>query len=87
MMAAAVYILGALLALLCALLLLRGYLRGRQRLLLWSGLCFLGLSISNVLVFFDLVVLREGPDLYLARLITAAVAMLLMLYGLIWEAA
>lgn len=84
MMAAAVYILGALLALLCGILLLRGYFRGRQRLLLWSGICFLGLAISNLLVFIDLVVFPDG-DLYLWRLITAAASMLLLLYGLIWE--
>jgi hypothetical protein len=84
-MAAAVYILGTLLALSCGILLLRGYARGRQRLLLWSGLCFLGLSCSNLLVFLDLV-LFPARDLYLWRLITAAVAMLLLLYGLIWEA-
>jgi hypothetical protein len=83
-MAAAVYILGTLLALSCGILLLRGYVRGRQRLLLWSGLCFFGLSASNLLVFFDLV-LFPTRDLYVWRLATAAVAMLLLLYGLIWE--
>lgn len=84
MIAAAVYILGFLLALLCGALLLRGYFRGRQRLLLWSGLCFIGLAVSNLLVFCDLVLFRD-QDLYLWRLITAAAAMLLLLYGLIWE--
>jgi hypothetical protein len=84
-MAAVVYILGTLISALCAFLLLRGYQHGRQRLLLWSGLCFCGLTISNVLVFVDLVVLRNSADLYLLRLSTAAVAMLVLLYGLIWE--
>jgi len=83
-MAAAVYILGALLALACGILLMRGYLNGRQKLLFWSSLCFFGLAISNVLVFLDLV-LFPTRDLYLWRLATAAVAMLLLLYGLIWE--
>jgi hypothetical protein len=85
MMAGAVYILGTLVALCCGILLLRGYGRGRQRLLLWSGLCFLGLAISNFLVFLDLVVFPTQVDLYALRLATAAVAMLLLLYGLIWE--
>ena len=44
-MAAAVYILGALLALLCGILLMRGYFNGRQRLLLWSSLCFFCLTL------------------------------------------
>lgn len=84
-MASSVYILGALTTLLCAVLLLRGYVRGRQRLLLWSGLCFAGLTLSNVLVFIDLVLLPSQIDLYTLRLATAAAAMLVLLYGLIWE--
>jgi hypothetical protein len=83
-MAASVYILGCLVSLLCGVLLLRGYARGRRRLLLWSGSCFLGLSASNFLVFLDLVVFPD-INLYLWRLITAAVSMLLLLWGLIWE--
>jgi hypothetical protein len=83
-MASAVYILGALVSLICAVLLLRGYSRGRKQLLLWSGLCFLGLAVSNTLVFLDLVVFTN-VDLYFLRLGTTAVAMALMLYGLIWE--
>jgi hypothetical protein len=85
-MAAAVYILGTLVALACGVLLLRGYLRGRQKLLLWSSLCFLGLAVSNLLVFLDLV-LFPNRDLYIWRLTTAAVAMMFLLYGLIWEGA
>jgi hypothetical protein len=85
MMAGAVYIVGTLVALCCAILLLRGYARGRQRLLLWSSLCFFGLAISNGLVFVDMIVLPTQSDLYPLRLATAAVAMLLLLYGLIWE--
>jgi uncharacterized protein DUF5985 len=84
-MAGSVYILGTLIALACAVLLLRGYLRGRHKLLLWSSLCFFGLSISNFLVFLDLIVFPIQIDLYPLRLATAAVAMLLLLYGLIWE--
>lgn len=84
-MAAFVYLLGALTTLLCAVLLLRGYARGRRRLLFWSGLCFAGLTVSNSLLFVDLVLLPETTSLYLLRLSTAAVAMVLLVYGLIWE--
>ncbi len=83
-MGAAVYILGALTSLACAVLLLRGYARGRKRLLLWSGLCFVGLALSNVLIFLDLVVFPQ-VDLYYWRLGTTLIAMALLLYGLIWE--
>jgi Family of unknown function (DUF5985) len=84
MTAGAVYILGTLIALTCGILLLRGYARGKHKLLLWSGLCFLGLALSNFLIFVDLI-LVPGRDLSLLRLGTAAVSMLLLLYGLIWE--
>ena len=83
-MAAAGYILGTLTTLFCGILLLRGYWRTWSRLLLWSSICFFGLAVSNLLVFLDLVVFRE-VDLYLWRLLTAAVSMLILLYGLIWD--
>jgi len=78
------YTLGALISLCCSVLLLRGYAHGRNKLLLWSGICFAGLAVSNALVFVDLNLLPE-VDLYRLRLATAAISMLLLLYGLIWE--
>ena len=83
-MGPAVYILSSVTFASCAILLLRGYWRMKQRLLLWSSLCFFGLAISNLLLFLDLVILAD-VNLYIWRLITAAVATLLLLYGLIWE--
>lgn len=85
-MAPFVYLLGALTTLLCCVMLLRGYARRRRRLLYWSGLCFGCLTLSNVLLFVDLALTPHAADLYLLRLSTAAIAMLLLLYGLIWEA-
>ena len=35
----------------CAWLLLRGYARSRVPLLMWSGLCFVGLTLNNLLLF------------------------------------
>ena len=83
-MGPAVYILGALTTLACAVLLLRGYTRGRRRLLLWSSFCFFGLTVSNLLIFVDLVMFPD-VNLYLWRLVTATVAMGLLLYVLIWD--
>ncbi len=80
-----VYILGTLVSLLCTALLLRGYVRGRKKLLLWSGLCFAGLTLSNGLVFVDLVLLPASIDLHRLRLSTAAIAMLVLVYGLVWD--
>lgn len=84
MAAAAVYILGALVAISCGVLLLRGYARGRKKLLLWSGLCFFGLGTNSALVFLDLVIFTN-VDLYPLRLGVSLVSMVLLLYGLIWE--
>jgi hypothetical protein len=79
-----VYMIGTLVSLCSAALLLREYFRSRKKLLLWSGLCFAGLTVSNFLVFVDLV-LYPDVNLFRCRLATAALSMLLMLYGLIWE--
>jgi Family of unknown function (DUF5985) len=79
-----IYALRALTTLLCAVLLSVGYARAKQRLLLWSGLCFAGLALSNALVFVDLVLMPQ-VDLFRWRLGTAIVGMCFLLYGLIWE--
>ncbi len=83
-MGPAVYIFGTVITLLCAVLLTRGYRRTGTRLLLWSALCFFGLAVSNFLVFVDLV-LYPSVDLYFWRLLTAAIAIMVLLHGLIWE--
>ncbi len=83
-MGATVYVIGVLTSLACAVLLLRGYVRGRKKLLLWSGLCFAGLAVSNFLIFVDLILVPQ-VNLYLYRLATAVIAMLILLFGLIWE--
>ena len=83
-MAAIIYSLCALTALGCALLLLRGYRRSRYRLLLWSGLCFAGLTANNILLVIDKVALPE-VDLSIWRTLVALIAMSILLFGLIWD--
>lgn len=87
-MAEAVYILCALTALACAVLLVRGYRRSRARFLLWSSLCFLALALNNVLLFVDKVIYADVdmPTLALARTGVALVGLALLVYGLIWDA-
>ena len=84
-MAALVYLLGTLVTLLCTGLLLRAYTKARTPLLLWSGLCFGLLTVSNALLFIDLVLLAREYSLYVWRLSTADGGMLLLMYGLIFE--
>jgi hypothetical protein len=83
-MAALIYSLCALTGLICAVLLLRSYQKTRVHLLLWSGLCFIGLTASNVLLVLDRIVYPD-VDLITLRLGAALVGLLLLLFGLIWE--
>jgi hypothetical protein len=79
------YVLAVLSSSACTVLLFRGYVRRRVRLLMWSGICFAGLTINNVVLFLDLVVFPE-LDLRVARLVPALVGMMFLLYGFIWDA-
>jgi hypothetical protein len=79
-----IYALCALTSLTAAVLLLRGWRRGGPRLLLWSGVCFVGLFANNLLLVIDHVVFPQA-DLTLWRLGSALVAVLPLLYGLIYD--
>jgi hypothetical protein len=83
-MATLVYALCALTSLACAVLLLRGYASSRVRLLLWSGLCFAGLALNNILLLVDKRLVPE-MDLSLWRTLPAVAGVALLLYGLVWE--
>ncbi|MFY9685929.1 MAG: DUF5985 family protein [Pseudolabrys sp.] len=83
-MAATIYGLCALTALLCTVLLLLAYRRSGYRLLLWSGLCFAGLTANNLLLVLDKLVFTT-VDLTIWRTSVALVAMAVLLYGMIWS--
>jgi hypothetical protein len=80
----AVFLLCMATSLLCAILLVRRYLTSRTSLLLWSALCFIGLSVNNLFLFVDVVVL---PDIHLLpmRQLSALLAIGVLLFGFIWE--
>lgn len=84
-MAEAVYILCAATSAACAVLLLRAYARSRARFLLWSGLCFAFLALNNVVLYLDLAVFPE-VDLRVVRHGTALAGLVLLLWGLVWDA-
>ena len=84
-MAFVVYLLCALASLLCALLLTRGYRATRMPLLFWGAACFYVLVLANALLFVDLVVFPEAIDLAILRTAVSLVAVVVLLYGLIWE--
>ncbi|MFY9991719.1 MAG: DUF5985 family protein [Rhodoplanes sp.] len=83
-MAGTIYALCALTAALCAFLLLQSYARGKYRLLLWSGLCFVGLTINNLLLVIDKLFVPQ-MDLSVWRSTVALLAMCVLLYGLVWD--
>jgi len=83
-MAAAVFILSGLISMACAALLLRSFARTRSGLLLWAGLCFVGLTVNNLMLFVDKVVV-EDVDLSTWRTIPALAGMLTLVFGLVWE--
>lgn len=83
-MASVIYLMCAVTALACAILVLRSYRTTRHRLLFWSGLCFGGMFLSNVLLIIDRLILPD-TDLSTVRLVAGLVALLPLLYGLVWE--
>lgn len=83
-MVAVIYTLCTFTALLCTVLLLQAYRRSRYPFLLWGGLCFAGLTANNALVVVDKLLIPD-IDLSTWRLMIGLVAMLVLLYGLIWK--
>ncbi len=84
MIAEAIYLLCGATCLVAAGMLLRQYLRRRTPLLLWSFIAFVGLSLNNVLVYVDLVLVAD-VDFSRIRASLGALAMMVLLYGLIRE--
>lgn len=85
-MAAAVYVLCALTSLACAVLLLRGYQARGVRLLLWSGVAFIGFALGNAMLVVDRVVTGPGVDFTLLRSLPVLAGLAVLIYGLVWDA-
>ena len=80
-----VYLLCAATSMACAILLIRGYRALRIKLLFWSSLCFFGLTINNIVLYVD-VILVPDSDLSLVQLLTGLASMALLVFGLVWDA-
>ena len=78
-----VYILCALTCLGCTGLLIGRYRKTRADLLFWSAIAFLLISVTNVLLFVDLVIMGPQTDLSLYRNGATLLGTIVMLYGLI----
>lgn len=83
-MAPLAYMLCALGSVLCFAFLTRGYFRTRVRFLLWSSICFFFLTVQNVVLCTDLLLVPE-IDLSIFRLSAGLIGSFSLLFGLIWE--
>lgn len=68
----------------CTALLCRGYRRTGIPLVFWSALCFVFLSLNNLLLYVDAALLPD-IDLRIYRLASNLAAVTLLLYGFLWE--
>ena len=84
-MAEVVYVACAITSTACAALLTRSFWATRNRLLLWTALCFVGLAANNVLLVVDLVLVTD-VDLSTVRIVPAVAGFAALVYGLVTEA-
>ena len=77
--------LAAITSLGCTWLLFRGYFRSGVRLLFWTALCFVFLSLNNVTLFVDTIIFPTQVDLRVVRLAAALAGIACLLYAFIWE--
>ena len=84
-MAPLIYTLCALTSIMCFVLLWRSWRASGARLLFWAALCFACLSVNNVLLVVDRIILPVEVDLQIWRLVWALAAVLLLVFGLVWE--
>lgn len=77
-----VYTLCALTSAAIAFLLLRGWSRTRSPLLFWSGLCFTGFVLNNLLVIADHF---SAANMETLRSVPALLGIALLIYGLVWR--
>jgi hypothetical protein len=78
-----VYVLCATTALACAILLGRNYKELPNNLLFWGVACFVGLTVSNIMLVVDLIVSSQHLSLY--RDVVTFVSGAGLLYGIVTE--
>lgn len=83
-MASIIYSLCALLSLGITILLWRHFQRTRSRMLYWSAWCFTGLTLNNIILVIDKLVLVD-QDLSMLRQLTALASLSMLIFGLVYE--
>lgn len=80
-----VYLFCAVVTIGCAVLLVRGYLRFRVKLVFWGAIFFICFAMSNIVLFFDLAILPPSVDLSPYRDALTLAGLIAMIFGLIKE--
>lgn len=70
----------------CAALLVRSWFKTRTRLLLWVAVSFTLLALNNFLLFADTTLTTAEMDLSPFRVVSAVIAVSILIFGLVWEA-
>jgi hypothetical protein len=78
------YALNTLVSIACAVMLARGWRRSGSRLLLLSAACFALLTLNNVMIIIDVMVVPD-VDLGVVRAASALAGFSVLLFGMIWE--
>lgn len=84
-MASVVYTLSTITCIACVLMLLRSWKRGGSDLLLYSGLCFIGLAFNNALATIDVNTSLDLLDLSTVRLGISLLSVGILIFGLTWK--
>lgn len=84
-MAAIIFVLCTITSFLCAIMLWRNWRASGHRLIFWTSLCFIFLTMNNGLLVLDEVLLGARYDLRLWRVALGLIAFSLLVYGLIAE--
>lgn len=82
MLVQAIYILCLAVSFACAFFLLRGWSASRLTLLLWTGLGFCGIAMTNLILVIDSMI---GADLSLWRGAPSLIGLAVMIWGLVGE--
>jgi len=80
-----VYLLCLATSLLCTYLLFRSYRQSGAKLLMWTALCFVFLAANNLSLVADVLVFPDVNLLWLRQLSSLG-AVVVLVYGFVWEA-
>lgn len=85
MISSIVYMLCAFTSIVCATLLFLKYRKNKTKLLFWCAVCFIGLSLNNILLVVDMVLMPTSIDLFTIRAVPAAIGLAALVTGFAWD--